>query len=659
MTLFLFIISNALWAQDTTGIIRKLKLCYDLNKQRDSSLTTEAKKLLPIAKKLPKSDEAVRIYTLIGRGFLHFRELDSCPKYFKLAYKNLSSRVSADAEAHLNLSSGWTDYASGKTGLAMQKYQNAFLLYGKVGDPVKTAWVLNNMTQIMSLQNNYVKALEYAQAAVDITSKSSDSLTYAYNTQTLGEVYVEMGNPKEALIRYRITERILTNAKIWTELALIYIKINRCYYLLKQYDLAIKNGLIADSLIKTYNIKFYTGFNSSYLADSYLALNDIPKSIYHIERALADFKKGDIDDFESDVYYQASIIYNKVKQFDKALYYLKLYTKVSMVRNDTLSKISETGQLARFDLLVKEREVENLKTLNEQQKEIAAAQDFKIKLITVFTVLLVVVLLFFVWLVRRAKLAESSLFKQQLITEYQNKELKKQNELQLMTIGIVGHDLRGPLSSVVTLKTMFNNFLDSGDIKNAQELSTHLFYSLDRINKLANNLVEWVLSAQSGINLNFSEIQVLDLVTKVSNGFLSELREKNITLQNKVAVGTVIYADASSVETILRNVIQNAIKFTPDGKRITITSLISDSNPDFVTISVIDEGKGMPTDVLDKLNSGKRMITVGTKGEKGNGLGLIMIQTLLSLNKGTIKISSEIGVGTSFSVLLPSQNLNK
>jgi signal transduction histidine kinase len=196
-------------------------------------------------------------------------------------------------------------------------------------------------------------------------------------------------------------------------------------------------------------------------------------------------------------------------------------------------------------------------------------------------------------------------------------------------------------------------FLDDADIKSAKELSTHLFDALERINVLSNNLVQWVLSAQSGINLNFSEIQVLDLVAKVSNGFTSELKDKNITFQNKVAIGTLIYADASSVETILRNVIQNAIKFTPVGKKITITSLPCDSNPDFRIISVIDEGQGMPIDILEKLNSGKRMITVGTKGEKGNGLGLIMIQTLLSLNKGKMKISSEIGVGTSFSVIFP------
>jgi K+-sensing histidine kinase KdpD len=270
-----------------------------------------------------------------------------------------------------------------------------------------------------------------------------------------------------------------------------------------------------------------------------------------------------------------------------------------------------------------------------------------------FSIVLALSLLFLYWLFIRTKKAEANLQKQRLITEKQNQELKKQNELQLMTIGIVGHDLRGPLSSAVTLKTILNLFLENGDIKSAKELSGHLFDALERINSLANNLVQWVLSAQSGINLDFSEIKVFNLVEKVSNTFIAELKAKNISLNNEVEISYTVFADASSVETIIRNVLQNAIKFTPENKKITIKGTINTEEPDFLQIAVIDEGKGMPPDILEKLNSGKRMITVGTKGEKGNGLGLIMIQTLLSLNKGKMIISSKVDIGTAFSIVLP------
>jgi signal transduction histidine kinase len=641
------------FATDTLGLKAKLNFCYELNKQRDPALTAEAKKLLPFAKKLPKTEEAVRIYTLVGRGFLNVRDLDSCPKYFQLAYNNLSARVSADAEAHLNLSSGWVDYAFGKSNTSMQKYSTAYKLYSKVNDPIKTAWVLNNMTQVMNIQQRFDKALEYAQKAVEITGKSADTVTYAYNLQTLGEVYLLLERYQEALNQYQVAERILNNSKIWTEVTLNNIKLSSCYNKMQQYRLAIKCGLKADSLIKKYDIKLYTGFNSSNLAESYIAINDVQRSLYHLERALAEFKKSELSDIEPGIYNTASIIYGKLKQYDKALYYLELYLKASVIIADSLQKTSENGQLAKFDLLVKEHEVENLKTLNEQQKELAAAQQFRIRLVTSFSIALVIALLFLFWLFRRTKKAEANLQKQRLITENQNQELKKQNELQLMTIGIVGHDLRGPLSSAITLRSILNKILDDADIKSAKELSTLLFDSLERINVLANNLVQWVLSAQSGINLNFKQVVIKEAIDNLIQVFETELAKKQIKIINQVNPTIEVYADAACVETILRNVIQNAIKFTNEGRNVTVSATDFPNEQGLITLTVKDEGVGMPPEILEKLNDGKRMITLGTKGEKGNGLGLIMIQTLLSLNKGKMQISSEVGVGTSFSVLLP------
>ena len=170
---------------------------------------------------------------------------------------------------------------------------------------------------------------------------------------------------------------------------------------------------------------------------------------------------------------------------------------------------------------------------------------------------------------------------------------------------------------------------------------------------LANNLVQWVLSAQSGINLNFKQVIIKEAIDNLIQVFETELAKKQIKIINQVNPTIEVYADAACVETILRNVIQNAIKFTNEGRNVTVSATDFPNEQGLITLTVKDEGVGMPPEILEKLNDGKRMITLGTKGEKGNGLGLIMIQTLLSLNKGKMQISSEVGVGTSFSVLLP------
>jgi signal transduction histidine kinase len=351
-------------------------------------------------------------------------------------------------------------------------------------------------------------------------------------------------------------------------------------------------------------------------------------------------------------------VYTKYKVFDKAL--RASLTADTLLHDESRSDLTfEFAKMENdFQLKNSKSEIDALKSLSESQAIQVQSQRQIIGLVVGIVVIFIIAFLLTFYLFRKSKLAEKEIQAKNLLVANQNQELKKQNELQLLTIGIVGHDLRSPLASSMTVKEVIISMLEAGNLDKSIHLTKLHFEGLERIYTLANNLVKWVLSAQSGISLNFSEIKVAPLVNKVSSIFEGELKEKNITLQNNVGENVTIFADASSVETILRNIIQNAIKFTPDGKKITIKSLISDTTPDFVAISIIDEGKGMPSDILEKLNSGNRMFTLGTRGEKGNGLGLIMIQTLLSLNNGKIKISSEIGVGTSFSVLLPAKNLN-
>lgn len=200
------------------------------------------------------------------------------------------------------------------------------------------------------------------------------------------------------------------------------------------------------------------------------------------------------------------------------------------------------------------------------------------------------------------------------------------------------------------------SMLQAGKIDECIHLANLHFDGLSRIHTLSNNLVQWVLSAQSGINLNFRRVSLKEVIENLYHIFETELTAKQIKLLNEVNPSTEVFADAACVETICRNIVQNAIKFTDQGKSITVIANSNSNNEGLISLTISDEGVGMPPEILEKLNEGKRMITLGTQGEKGNGLGLIMIQTLLSLNKGKMQIKSEIGVGTQFSILLPANN---
>jgi signal transduction histidine kinase len=139
--------------------------------------------------------------------------------------------------------------------------------------------------------------------------------------------------------------------------------------------------------------------------------------------------------------------------------------------------------------------------------------------------------------------------------------------------------------------------------------------------------------------------------------FSLSLLEKNLTLHLDIAENAVADADLECVKTICRNLIQNAIKFTPEGRQISFSAhLIKGIANNYVQIKIADQGIGISPSILQKIKAGKNIFSTGTKGEKGSGLGLIMVQALLSMNKGTLEISTEVGKGTTFELLIPAYN---
>jgi signal transduction histidine kinase len=236
-------------------------------------------------------------------------------------------------------------------------------------------------------------------------------------------------------------------------------------------------------------------------------------------------------------------------------------------------------------------------------------------------------------------------------------ELQRQNGVQLMTIGIVGHDLRGPLSTIVRLKESMISLGTQGRIKELEEVLEAVFSNLEKILGLSNNLVDWVLSSQSGIQFKFEEVKMQAVADSIKDAFILSLQEKNITLALDIAENASAYADLECVKTICRNLIQNAIKFTPENKQISMSAkLVKGISNQYVQIRITDEGIGIAPRILEKIKAGKNTFSSGTKGEKGSGLGLIMVQALLSMNKGTMEIVTEVGKGTTFELLIPAFN---
>lgn len=223
------------------------------------------------------------------------------------------------------------------------------------------------------------------------------------------------------------------------------------------------------------------------------------------------------------------------------------------------------------------------------------------------------------------------------------------NELKDKMFSVIGHDLRSPLGSIkMTLE--FMALASSGD-SDQKESFDELLKTTDEVYNLLENLLGWAKSQSGNINMVAEKVELSQLVSECYLLQKTNFSLKNIQFNTNVEEGATVHADMNMIKTVLRNLLSNALKFTPDGGSIEVLSQVNDDN---ITISVKDSGVGIPEENLDKLfNEKQHVSTYGTRKEAGSGLGLLLCKNFVELNKGEIWVESTQNKGSKFSFKLP------
>jgi signal transduction histidine kinase len=235
----------------------------------------------------------------------------------------------------------------------------------------------------------------------------------------------------------------------------------------------------------------------------------------------------------------------------------------------------------------------------------------------------------------------------------QNVELQELNASKDKFFSIIAHDVKNPFQGILGLSKLLEENLSMFSEEETVEIATQIHNSTSSLYKLLENLLEWSRVQLGKIPFE-PNVMPINSIAQGNFELLSTNAEaKSITFQNNVPEGTQAYADYNMVTTIVRNLISNAIKFTPEGGTITVAAT---TNNDLVEISVIDTGVGIPDKIKEKLFSIEENVTTpGTNNEPGTGLGLILCKDLTEQNGGTISVESEEGKGTTFCFTLPIQ----
>ncbi|MCO5250050.1 MAG: PAS domain-containing sensor histidine kinase [Candidatus Kapabacteria bacterium] len=229
--------------------------------------------------------------------------------------------------------------------------------------------------------------------------------------------------------------------------------------------------------------------------------------------------------------------------------------------------------------------------------------------------------------------------------------LKELNADKDTFFNIIAHDLRSPLTGIMMmLKDLADNF-DAIPTNQIKEYTINLKEASSALFNLLENLLQWSMSQTKKLVPRPRYFQISEVVESSFRLNMENAQRKHINLNHICECDFIIYADIEMIKTILRNLLSNAIKFTPTNGKVTLNC---ESHEDHVIVSVNDTGIGMDKATLENLfkiaNSGARL---GTEGEKGTGLGLLLSKEFAYMNGGDIIVESTPDVGSTFMLILP------
>lgn len=235
--------------------------------------------------------------------------------------------------------------------------------------------------------------------------------------------------------------------------------------------------------------------------------------------------------------------------------------------------------------------------------------------------------------------------------EAQTQELALANASKDKFFSIIAHDLRTPFNGLIGMTQLFSENIESyttGDLKKG-------FDALQKTSKtvyeLLENLLTWSRLQRGAIDYFPQEISLHRLATMTMTLFQANMEYKQIAIFNEIPPAAIAYADLDMINTVFRNLLSNALKFTPSGGVIRLAEREDDNQ---IETSITDTGIGMkPEEIENLFRIDVKFVRVGTSGEKGTGLGLVLCKELIAQNQGRLWVESEKGKGTTFRFTLP------
>ncbi|WBA41533.1 ATP-binding protein [Hymenobacter canadensis] len=551
----------------------------------------------------------------------------------------------------LNLSSCYANLSDGPHALRLQ--QQALTLARRLHDQDGIVRAYTGIGGIHHERNDTLNALRNYQWALEKAYvKGVKVRTQLMLFGNLGNLYSYLGRYPQALLYTRRALQLARTSHDKVGESLYLAHLGTHYYQQNRLDLA--EGLLREAITQVEPLRSYRieAGHLEMLAIVLLLKDQLEEAETLTRRALRLARQTASQERILDGYNLMAEINASRHEYEQAFGWQNRFRDL----NDSLNSRSRLQTLAALQTRYETQGKEHQIRLLTQQGELQHLRNQELWAVVGALLLGLGGVFFLYWKLRQSRAALAS---NNVALHQATRELREVAASKDRLYAVVAHDLRGPVTSFVGVTELIEFYLRKGDEKGLRRLPALVRQSANSLNSLLDNLLSWAVSQTGELVSQPEWLSVDELFTEIEELYRTTAEAKQIRLIASEAPGLQVWSDLNMTRTILRNLVGNALKFTPSGGHIQLDAAAMPDNR--VLLTVADSGRGMPAEQLDALlrdsGSSPMMVSVSNSNNSrsGTGLGLPLCRAFVERLHGTLTVESTLGQGTVVQIQFPDR----
>jgi len=649
-----------------------------------------AKHALELATESNLDKEKVIALKRIAKAYYFLGQYNYAVSYFRKSIaigKKINYREGL-AKAYSNLGLIYDNLGVYDSAIIYHSHSLTFEI--EAGNKKRIASIHNQLGNNYLYIKNYEKALENFLNSLKINKEINDTSEIARSYNNLGIIYHQKEFFEKSLEYYNNALKIYEQIGDKTGIATCYNNIGIVYVSLKKFFKAIEFYQKAVSISEEIGDKWAVANTSRNIGKIYLEEHNYPKALNYLNTALNIAKEIGSNDLQKSILRSLSEVYYAKKDYEKSLEFFKQYSDIK----DTVFQIEQDRKytIAKLKHEIANEEKQNHLLQNKLQiEELINSREKNFQGVIILATLLILVLFFFIFIRYKSKIKinklladknneieiknnELQLFNEKLeenisnrtkdlqeeVEERRNTDIKlnialkkadEANYLKNSFLANMSHEIRTPLNGIIGFSSLLLTELSLLENEELYEYAKGIQNSGDRLLHLLNNILDISRIEANDLELSLKPCSIPDVVKNVVALYTFKANEKGLKLNVKSNDVPKAIADETSLNKVLTDIIDNAVKYTEKG----FINILTEYDPETsrLLIRIKDTGIGIDPSYKEHLFEAFRQESLGYSREyQGAGLGLPLAKKIIDMMGGQIEIESEKGIGTTVTIYL-------